>query len=183
MATLRIRAAAAAWRIRPIRSDANFFGHIHDLVSQAYDEGAQLLVLPELFCLELLQLEPMLDQSKSPAYLLQYAAAIEEWLVRIAQNSGLVIVGGSHFKKGAGEEIVNTCPIAFPDGTLIFQPKNNLTGYEREKWGLARTTQLQGLPAPLGTLVCYDSEFPEAARRLAEGGAQVLCVPSWTEER
>ena len=32
-------------------------------------------------------------------------------------------------------------------------------------------------------LVCYDVEFPEAARVLAEAGAQIIFVPSCTDER
>jgi predicted amidohydrolase len=35
----------------------------------------------------------------------------------------------------------------------------------------------------IGILVCYDVEFPEAARVLAEGGVQILFVPSCTDER
>jgi predicted amidohydrolase len=35
----------------------------------------------------------------------------------------------------------------------------------------------------IALLVCYDVEFPEAARVLAEGGAQILFVPSCTDER
>ncbi|RYG62477.1 hypothetical protein EON77_22195, partial [bacterium] len=177
---LRIRAAVAAWRIRPIRSDARFFGHIYDLVSAAHDEGAQLLVLPELFCLELLGLEPRLDEAKAPRYLAQYAAPIEEWMSRIAKNSGLVIVGGSHFRERDGK-IVNAAPIALPDGQVLFQEKNNLTEYERVEWKLDRGEGLQALPDPLGVLVCYDSEFPEAVRRHTENGARLLAVPSWTE--
>ncbi len=177
---MRIRAAAAAWRIQPLRSDARFFGHMHDLVSEAHDEGAQLLVLPELFSMELLGLEPSLDDAKAPRYLAQYAQALEDWLSRIAQNSGLVIIGGSHFREKDGE-IVNACPIALPDGTLLFQEKNNLTEYERLNWNLARGDGIQALPDPLGVLVCYDSEFPEATRKLCENGTQVLAVPSWTE--
>ncbi len=180
---MRIRAAAAAWRLKGLRSDARFFGHMHDLVSAAHDEGATLLVLPELFCLELLGLEPHLADTKAPRYLVQYAQAIEDWLARIARISGLVIVGGSHFREGADGEILNACPVALPDGTLLFQLKNNLTAYEDRAWGLGRGKGLQAMPDPLGVLVCYDSEFPEAGRRLAGSGAKVLAVPSWTETR
>ena len=35
----------------------------------------------------------------------------------------------------------------------------------------------------IAILVCYDVEFPEAARVLAEAGAQILFVPSCTDER
>jgi predicted amidohydrolase len=30
-------------------------------------------------------------------------------------------------------------------------------------------------------LICYDAEFPEAARSLAQAGAKILCVPAYTE--
>ena len=179
----RLRAAAAAWKLKPIRSDARFFGHMHDLVSEAHDEAADLLVLPELYSLELLGLEPMLAPAKAPRYLVQYAGAIESWLSRIAQNSGLVIVGGSHFREGADGAILNVCPIALPDGSLLFQPKNNLTVYEDRVWGVGHGRGLQALPAPLGALVCYDSEFPASARALAEGGTKVIAVPCWTDDR
>ncbi|RYG65443.1 hypothetical protein EON77_18545 [bacterium] len=116
---------------------------MHDLVSAAHDEGAQLLVLPELFSLELLGLEPRLAESKMPRYLAQYAAALEDWLSRIAQNSGLVIVGGSHFREQNGA-IVNTAPIAFPDGQVVFQTKNNLTEYERDVWPDSMSGHVEG---------------------------------------
>ena len=35
----------------------------------------------------------------------------------------------------------------------------------------------------IGILVCYDVEFPEAARVLAEAGMQIIFVPSCTDER
>ena len=37
--------------------------------------------------------------------------------------------------------------------------------------------------AKIAILVCYDVEFPEAARVLAEAGAEILFVPSCTDER
>ena len=37
--------------------------------------------------------------------------------------------------------------------------------------------------ADIAILVCYDVEFPEAARVLAEAGAQIIFVPSCTDER
>ena len=35
----------------------------------------------------------------------------------------------------------------------------------------------------IAILVCYDVEFPEAARVLSEAGAEILFVPSCTDER
>lgn len=177
---MRIRAAAVNWKIRANRGDSGFWGHLHDLISEAHGEGAQLVVLPELFCLELLPLAKDLAPEKAPRYLVQYADPLEDWLKRISQNSGMVIVGGSHFRWN-GEQIRNVSAIAFPDGSLVFQEKNNLTVYERENWSIENGAGIVPLVGNLGVTVCYDSEFPEASRKLAEEGMLVQCVPAWTE--
>lgn len=180
---LTIRAAVANWKLRSIRSDSHFWSHIQEFLIQANDDGAELIVLPELFCLELLHLEPRVRAEDAPKYLAQYSQPIEEWLQRMAINSGMVIVGGSHFKSDLEGRYLNVSPIAFPDGKLSFQEKNKLTVYERSDWGIQPGTGLANLPGRLGVNVCYDCEFPEASRVLAENGMLLQCVPAWTETR
>src|SRR5690606_17915391 len=36
---------------------------------------------------------------------------------------------------------------------------------------------------PVGVLICYDSEFPELARHLADQGANIIFIPFLTDER
>jgi predicted amidohydrolase len=36
---------------------------------------------------------------------------------------------------------------------------------------------------PVGVLICYDSEFPELARRLVDEGARIIFVPFCTDNR
>ena len=36
---------------------------------------------------------------------------------------------------------------------------------------------------PIGVLICYDSEFPELARRLVDEGARIVFVPFCTDSR
>lgn len=178
-----MRVAAASWKLRKIRGDSEFFGHLYDLVEAAHSQDVDLLVLPELFVLELLHLEPDLAERKVPRYLVQYQHALEEWLVRISASSGIMLVAGSHFRDDQGA-ILNTCAIAEPGHSLSFGPKNNLTAYEREVWGLHPGSGLARPARPrIGVTVCYDSEFPEAGRVLAEAGVTVHCVPAYTETR
>src|SRR4051794_11490959 len=103
-----IRVAAVAWKLRDIRSDSEFFGHFYDLVNEAYDKGAQVVVLPELQVLELLNIERDLGERKAARYLAQYAEAMEDWLKRISCSSGMTLVGGSYFKE-TEDGIVNAC--------------------------------------------------------------------------
>jgi len=177
-----LRVAASAWKIRPARGDSEYFGHFHDIVSFAHDEGAQVLVVPELHVLELLPLARDLDAWKAAMYLAQYAEAIEGWIKRISDSSGMVIVGGTHFKQ-TPDGIKNVCAIGVPGKEIVFNEKNKLTQYERDTWDIREGEGLAYLPYGLGVTVCYDSEFPEAARALAESGTMVHCVPSWTDDQ
>jgi predicted amidohydrolase len=175
-----MRVAATAWKLRPARSDSRYFAHAYDLISEAHDEGAQVVVLPELHCMELLQLEPSVKEQNSAKYLAQYAEGIEDWIKRISDSSGLTIIGGSHFRT-TDHGIKNVCAIGIPGEDLVIVEKNKLTAYEQQVWELAPGSGLRKLPHHLGVLICYDSEFPEAGRALAESGVKALCVPAWTE--
>ncbi len=175
-----MRVAAVAWKIRAVLGDSGYFGHFYDLVSAAHDEGADVVVFPELHVLELLPLARDLEAKDAAKYLVQYSEAVEGWIERISNSSGMTIVGGSHFKESE-QGIKNVCAVAAPGQGLFFAEKNNLTDYEKRPWRLARGSGLTRLPHNLGVTVCYDCEFPEAGRALAEDGVLVHCVPSWTE--
>ena len=174
------RVAAVNFRLRNIRGDAQYFGHLHDLISEAHDEGADTVVLPELHVLELLSLHPDLSETKAPKFLAQYADSLEEWLQRISDNSGMTIIGGSHFRESA-TGIRNVCAICQPGVARRISEKNNLTRYEAEVWGLERGEKLALTENSVGVTVCYDSEFPDSGRLLAESGALIQAIPAWTE--
>ena len=181
MASLTVRVASVAWKLRPIRSDSEFFGHFYDLVEKAHAEGADVIVFPEHHVLELLHLEPKLKEIDVPKYLVQYSEAIEEWVGRISSNSGLTLVGGSHFKE-TPEGIVNACSVGHPSFGVVTCAKNSLTRYEREIWDLVPGKGLVKIPdRRLGVTICYDCEFPESGRALAEEGVVIQCVPAFTE--
>lgn len=178
-----MRIAAVNWKIRPVRSDSGFFAHFHDLVSQAHDAGADVVVFPELQVLELLHVEPQLKEKDVPAYLAQYSSHLEDWIQRISASSGMTLVGGSHFRQSP-DGIVNACMVAHPVHGGSLGVKNNLTSYERDVWNLTPGSGLLRCPDErIGVTICYDSEFPEAGRALAEGGVLVHCIPAYTETR
>ncbi len=80
---MNLRTACVAWKIRPVRGDGSYFAHFYDLVSAAHDEGADLVVFPELHVLELLPLARDLQARDAALYLMQYSEAIESWIERI----------------------------------------------------------------------------------------------------
>jgi len=175
------KVAVVSWKLRPIGGDGDFFGHLFDFVNEAHASGANVLVLPELFVLELIQLEPEVKEVNVAKYLVQYGEVLEEWLQRISESSGMIIVGGSHFKNSP-KGILNVCAVAHPQLGIALTEKNNLTNYEQEIWDLRRGSGLVKLPdTRLGVTICYDGEFPESGRALAENGVLLQCVPAYTE--
>jgi predicted amidohydrolase len=108
---------------------------------------------------------------------------------RLAQRHRLHIIGGSHpVPLGvSGQSVLqNVCPVALPNGRVLMQPKLHITPSETEAWGLRGGAHLAVIPTPkakIGVLICYDSEFPEAARHLADQGVDILFVPYCTDDR
>ena len=103
----------------------------------------------------------------------------------LAIKYGVTIIGGSHPTK-VGKELHNICTVCLPDGTIVEQPKLHITPNERHWWGITGGNSLRVIEtrgAKIGVLICYDSEFPEAARHLADHGAEIIFVPFCTNDR
>lgn len=180
MSTLRV--AAVSWELRAIRSDGDFFGHFHDLVSAAHEEGADVVVFPENQSLELLNLAPDLLERDVPAFLVQFSTEIEAWIDRISRSSGLTIIGGSHLRT-TDDGIKQVCPVGSGVDGMTLVEKNRLTRYERENWRIVPGSKLPTLPdGRLGVTIGYDAEFPASVSALAETGVMVQVIPTFTED-
>lgn len=185
-------AAAVNWSIRDIQSESEFFDHLRELVYQASDKGAQLIVLPELVVLEFLALEPGLEGTQTTEFMAKFEEPYEEALYSLAEETGAVIVGGSHMIAET-DGYRNACLSAYPTDERFhlgaddytagdYQRKVVLTVTERENMGLLPGAGLMPLhDRRIGVTICYDCEFPESGRSLAASGCLVQCVPAWTE--
>ena len=145
--------------------------------------NAELVLLPECAVLELLATRPEIAEEDSAEFL---ASRFDDWcsvFSALSRETGKIILAGTAFeRRSQGRE--NVCPICLPDGRVLRSAKNRLTAYERDVWRLVPGDSLTVLnEPPIGVAICYDSEFPEAVRALANAGAKVLCVPAFTEGR
>lgn len=166
-------ASVVNWQLRQIGSVLEFEDHFNELARQCPPRG--LSVWPELAVLELLHLHPEVQERDVPRALAEYADVWE----RLVQSVSGYCVGGSHIVR-RGDQFFNVC--LSKGETERVQPKVKLTQWEAVEWGLTPGSGLVQLDPPeLGVTICYDSEFPEAGRRLAERGVLAQCVPSYTE--
>ncbi|HOZ01032.1 MAG TPA: nitrilase-related carbon-nitrogen hydrolase [Candidatus Syntrophosphaera sp.] len=85
------------------------------------------------------------------------------------------------FAERDGSRLYNSCALVNPDGSHHLYRKTHL--FNREKLFFSSgNTGLKVSPAKdgvkVGLMVCFDWQFPEAARTLALKGAQIICHPS-----
>lgn len=169
------------------------------LIDQAARAGANLLCLPEYFCLmgrrDVDKLELAEAQGQGP---------IQTFLAAQAREHRVWLVGGTLplSVPGRSDRVHNSCLVFGPDGERAARyDKIHLFSFERgaERYDEGRVLEPGDVPVTfmamgrrVGLSVCYDLRFPELYRSLAgpPGEASwpcdLVCVPSaftWTTGR
>lgn len=172
--------ASINWKLRPCTGFADFSAHFKELATKAKFRKADVIVFPENLTFELLSGHSDLKPQEIPPFLAEFEDAFTGLLLETSESTKATVIGGTHLVQRAGSSM-NLAFTAYPDGRITSQPKINLTVFEREEFGLSCGSGV--VPGEVATLVCYDVEFPQAARNLAESGTLVLCIPTFTQDR
>lgn len=179
--------AAAAYPLDWFDSFDAFEAKAGRWVAEAAAEGADLLVFPEYGAMELASLggrEVAIDLEGSLSEVARHRPAMDAVFARLAAEHGVHILGPSG-PVFTGNRPVNRATLFGPRGVIGHQDKQIMTRFEREEWDVVPGEDgLSVFDTPLGRLgvtICYDSEFPLLARRLAEEGVEILLAPSCTE--
>jgi nitrilase len=154
------------------------------LIAQAAGAGAQLVALPEYFCLMGRRDDDKLGIAEAPG-----EGPIQRFLADQARQHGLWIVGGTlPLRTGSAARVTNSNLVFAPDGSLAARyDKMHLFAFDngREQYDEGRVLQAGGEPVALqagplrvGLSVCYDLRFPELYRALMQPPCDLLCVPS-----
>lgn len=183
----KVRVASVQYQVRRVSSFEDFADQVEYFVETAADYRADFVVFPELFSVQLLSQESLkrLPSVDGIRKLAELTGPFMELMARLAREYGIHIVAGTH-PIARGDAIYNVCPFFFPDGSHVLQPKLHITPSERHHWGITGGNELRVIATPkakVGILICYDCEFPEASRYLADQGAEILFVPYCTDNR
>jgi len=181
----KARIACVQYQMRRIGSFEEFAQQVTYFVGVAADYRADFLLLPELVSAQLLSAEDALTAKQGMRRLAGYRDRFEGLMRDLAMKHGLTIVAGS-LPVLEGERLLNVAFVCLPSGHVVMQPKLHITPTERSAWGISGGFSLKPIDAPkarIGVLICYDVEFPEAARYLADLGAEILFVPFCTDTR
>ncbi len=182
---MRVRIAAIQYMLRPIKCWEEFAHQVEFFVESAADYKSHFVLFPEFFTMQLLSYIQEDDPAKAVRELAKLTPEYEGLFRRLAIQSGMYIIGGTHPYEDDGH-LYNTASLFTPHGKIFHQRKVHLTRAEKGPYQFSRGNEFCVFETDYGKvaiLICYDVEFPEAARIVAEAGTEILFVPSCTDER
>ena len=117
--------------------------------------------------------------------LAEYTDEIRTAFVNMAISYNINIVAGS-MPEMKDDSLYNVSFLCRRDGTWDAQYKLHITPDESQYWGLKGADQLKIFDTDIGkigVLICFDVEFPELSRNLADKGMTLLLVPFLTDTK
>ena len=181
------RITTVQMQARPVESREAFYKRVEDFVDAAADYQSDFVVFPEYFTLQMLSAEKArLPPDQAIERLSEYTDEFVTRLQKMAISFSVNIIGGSHPTRTEDGDIQNVSYVFLRDGSIHAQEKLHPTPDERYWWNIRGGDSVDTIDTdcgPIAVLVCYDSEFPELARRVVDQGARIIFVPFCTDTR
>ncbi|MDY7114952.1 bifunctional GNAT family N-acetyltransferase/carbon-nitrogen hydrolase family protein [Halomonas sp. SSL-5] len=185
----QVRVGAVQWQMREFDSVEAVLQQVEYFVDALSDYKSDFAVFPELFNAPLMGLQDRAaqqDQMAAIRFLASFTERFKTELSRMAVSCNINIIAGSMIEVGEDDRLYNVAYLCHRDGTLERQAKLHITPQERRDWVIEGGDDLQVFDTDagrIGILICYDVEFPELPRLLADQEMDILFVPFWTDTK
>jgi N-carbamoylputrescine amidase len=146
-----------------------------ELIDEAAERGAELVVLPEL-CNSGYMFASH-EEAESLAEPVPDGPTVAAWLERCATHEVVLVAG---IAERDGDLLYNSAVVLAPNGHIGTFRKLHLWN-EENRWFAKGDRGVPVFDTPVGriaTIVCYDGWFPECYRLAALGGADLVCIPT-----
>lgn len=183
---MKVRIAAVQYLLRSINDWEGFENQVRYILKAAAEYRPNFVMLPEIFTIQLLSfMSAEMDVKTAVRRMHDFTPRYLDLMTEMAKKHNFYLIAGTHPTMRDGE-VFNTAYMFSPQGDVFTQDKIHRTRWEREKWETSAGNNLhlfQTDYGAVGILICYDIEFPELARQVCEAGADILFVPSSTDDR
>ena len=178
-----VRVGLIQWQMRLYKDIDEMFSQLEYFVDSVSAYKSDFAVLPELFNGPLLAGFNHLSEADAMRELAKFTPEIKDRFRELAIRYNVNIITGS-LPSIENESLKNVGYLCHRNGAIDSYEKIHITPDEAKHWGIQGGNKLKVFDTDalrVGILICYDVEFPELARLLAEQGMQILFVPFLTD--
>jgi predicted amidohydrolase len=178
-----IRLGLIQWQMRPYKDLDSVMEQAEYFIDAVSGYRSDFALFPEFFNAPLMADVNHLSTADAIRELAKYTEAIVKKFSEFSISYNINIITGSMPEMVDGK-LYNVGYLCRRDGTTERYEKLHVTPDEAKVWGLQGGTQIKAFDTDcgkIGVLICYDSEFPELSRLLADEGMDILFVPFLTD--
>ncbi|WP_018674508.1 bifunctional GNAT family N-acetyltransferase/carbon-nitrogen hydrolase family protein [Riemerella columbina] len=178
-----IRLGLVQWQMRRFKDIDSFYEQVEFFVDVMGGYKADFVLFPELFNTPLLAPFNHLSERDSMIELAKMTEEIKNKISEFAISYNVNIISGSMPIEENGE-LYNISYLLHRDGRIDEYRKIHITPNERRYYGMKGGNKVKVFDTDcgkVGLVICYDVEFPELPRILADQGMKILFVPFLTD--
>jgi predicted amidohydrolase len=178
-----VRLGLIQWQMRPYETVEDLMEQAEFFIDAVSGYRADFALFPEFFNAPLMAENNHLSEPEAIRELAKHTEAIVYKFSEFSISYNINIICGSmpEIKDGT---LYNVGYLCRRDGTIERYEKLHVTPDEVKVWGMVGGSELKAFDTDcgkIGILICYDVEFPELSRLLADEGIDILFVPFLTD--
>ncbi|MFN3529318.1 MAG: GNAT family N-acetyltransferase [Bacteroidia bacterium] len=178
-----VRLGLIQWQMRPYRDLEEVMEQAEYFIDAVSGYRADFALFPEFFNAPLMAAYNHLSEPDAIRKLAGYTGQVREKFAELAVSYNINIITGS-MPELQGDELYNVGFLCKRNGEVEKFQKIHVTPDEARVWGMTGGDTVQTFETDagrIGILICYDVEFPELGRLLADEGMDILFVPFLTD--
>ena len=178
-----IRLGLIQWQMRSLNNLEALFDQAEFFIEAVSGYSSDFALFPELFIAPLMADYNHLSEAEAIRELAKYAEPIRKKFLEFAISYNINIIAGS-MPFLDDDVLYNVGFLCRRDGTSEMYRKIHITPNEVFHWGITGGDTIQTFDTDcgkIGIVICYDVEFPELSRIMADEGMNILFVPFLTD--
>lgn len=178
-----VRLGLIQWQMRPYKNLDELLQQAEYFIDAVSGYRSDFALFPEFFNAPLMADDNHLEEPQAIRELAKHTSIIVQKFSELAISYNINIITGS-MPEISKNRLYNVGYLCKRDGSVERYEKLHVTPDEVKVWGMEGGSEIRVFDTDcgkIGILICYDVEFPELGRLLAEDGMDILFVPFLTD--
>lgn len=178
-----VRLGLIQWQMRLYKDLQELMQQAEYFIDAVSSYRSDFALFPEFFNAPLMADNNHLPESEAIRELAKHTEGIVQRFSELAITYNINVITGS-MPEIKDDLLYNVGYLCKRDGTTERYEKLHVTPDEAKVWGMQGGHELRTFDTDcgkIGVLICYDSEFPELSRILADEGMDILFIPFLTD--